>query len=232
MIFLLSAGSVWAGPTREATIPNAEVTPQGFYRVEVETIRPMQKEGYEKPATDRSNFGVTYGTRTFGLIGIELGLDWQAPTEASLPEALMLNAKVSTTTLEEKGWGGAFGVHSLGFKTDTNDYNILYGVFENKFWDALYIALGGYAGNDELLVDNEGGESNRGAMFGLWYKIQTDGRGRMGLEWLSGRSFYGTTQISLSAEMDKGLYGYISIMAPNNREIAGYSALFRISVDL
>ncbi len=220
-------------PTRDFEIPQAEVTPPGIFRVEVGTERAFQKKD-DNPITDghSSNVGVVYGLRKMGLIGVEMGIDWAEPVDADLPESLSAHTRVSTVTLEERGWGTALGIHSVGFKSNVNDANIMYGLIQNKFWDSLYVQFGGYSGSNKILVDEDGGDSSSGYMFGLWYKIQREGRGRIGLEWASGRSYVGKTSLGLSVEIDKGVYGYVHVSLPNNTETYSTSTSFRFVVDM
>lgn len=100
--------------------------------------------------------GITVGFLPFDKIRGELGYDLLLPTQAPL----LLNGKLCTpeSSLFSGSPAASFGVFDLGFKTNVNDYNVLYFVIQKTIPRiGGYIALGIYRGLSSTLFTNSDG---------------------------------------------------------------------------
>jgi hypothetical protein len=101
--------------------------------------------------------GVTVGFLPFERIQGELGYDLLLPTHAPL----QLNGKLCTpeSSLFSGSPAASIGVFGLGFKTDVNDYDVLYFMLQKSLPKiGGYVALGVYHGLSQTLFTNSDGK--------------------------------------------------------------------------
>ncbi|WP_242338049.1 MULTISPECIES: hypothetical protein [Anaeromyxobacter] len=109
--------------------------------------------------------GLTLGVLPFEKLQGEIGFDLFYP--GFTKNGFLLNAKLAVPegALGAVAPGLSFGIQSLGFEKDVNDYDILHATASKTFPVVGTLAVGGYYGlNDKLLVDENGGKENAGFM--------------------------------------------------------------------
>jgi hypothetical protein len=110
--------------------------------------------------------GLTIGFLPFEKLQGEVGFDLNYPGYTK--NGLLLNAKLGVPEGAFGAWspGISAGVFGVGFKKDVSDYNIFHAMIGKTFGGLGNLTVGGYLGNDKLLVDETGAKSAAGFMAG------------------------------------------------------------------
>jgi hypothetical protein len=179
MIVFIAFGSLslLATPSTQIWIPSTDI--QGFGVVHLgwdSYIKTDSNEayagtgfGYEPTVT---NGGITVGVLPFKKIGLEIGIDYR-DISANHQYPMYFNAKLGTP--EEAFFkympAIAVGIFDVGTKKDVTDYNVIYGAIAKTIWKLGRITVGGYTGNNKLLLDmskldlnNNGTKDNSGVL--------------------------------------------------------------------
>jgi hypothetical protein len=113
--------------------------------------------------------GLTLGILPFEKVQAEIGFDLNYPGYTK--NGFYLNAKVGLAEGAFGEWfpGISAGIYGLGFQTDSakpgqNNYNIWHGEIGKTLGRYGTAAIGGYFGNDKLLVDETGAKAASGFM--------------------------------------------------------------------
>lgn len=108
--------------------------------------------------------GLTIGILPFEKFQAEIGFDLNYPGYTK--NGLLLNAKVGVPEGAFGAWfpGISGGIYALGVKSDVSNYNILHAEVSKTLGAFGLLAVGGYYGNDKLLVDETGAKENKGFM--------------------------------------------------------------------
>jgi len=88
--------------------------------------------------------------------------------------------------------------------------------------------LGGYSGNPSLLVD-DGDDDSRGLLAGIWRRL---GRGRLALEFQSGRNLFGFLFMGFDLDLSHGYRFTIGHGFANNRDARRDWILVKVGIPL
>ncbi len=110
--------------------------------------------------------GLTMGFLPFEKLQGEVGFDLNYPGYTR--NGFLLNAKLGVPEGAFGAWspGISAGVFGVGFKKDVNDFNIFHAMIGKTFGSLGNLTVGGYLGNDKLLVDENRSKSAAGFMAG------------------------------------------------------------------
>jgi hypothetical protein len=103
----------------------------------------------------------------------------------------------------------AVGAFDMGGKADVNDYNIMYGLLAKGFGGFGRISVGGYAGNDKLLLD-ENGQKDSSGLLASWDKALNE-KFWAAVDYMGGKNGYGALS-----------FGVSYAVSPNSSIILGY----------
>ncbi|HSB20876.1 MAG TPA: hypothetical protein VLD85_12765 [Anaeromyxobacteraceae bacterium] len=108
--------------------------------------------------------GIEIGILPFEKVQGEIGFDLNYPGYTK--NGFLLNAKLGVPEGAFGEWspGISAGIYGLGFKKDVNDYNVFHAEIGKTLGAYGVAAIGGYIGNDKLLVDENGAKEASGFM--------------------------------------------------------------------
>ncbi|MBI4652544.1 hypothetical protein HY745_14970 [Candidatus Desantisbacteria bacterium] len=203
MVFMFCSMLVnvcFATPSTQIWNPSTDIQAEKTWHLGIDNYFSVQ-DNKDNPVAFPTDLGLTYGL----IKNLEIGIDLFYPSE----NPLYLNAKYG---IPEKDQIPAFavGVFNVGTEKDVTDYNIAYGVLSKTISTIGRLSVGGYIGNDKLLVDEKGEKANTG-LIATWDKTLND-KVWASIDYASGNSFYG----SLTP-------GFSYTFAPNTSIIFGYT---------
>ncbi len=145
----------------------SDVQPYKKWHITYDSYFTVGKQGGEKGdfATD---MGLTVGVLPFEKLNLEVGFDWQEPTD----NPLSLNAKLGTpeNSLFQGSPALNLGVFNVGTKKNVTDYNIFdFIVGKTLPYKLGRLHLGYYYGNKDTLKSGSGKKENDGFMVGYDY---------------------------------------------------------------
>lgn len=166
------------------------------------------KDNVDHPYALPTDVGITYGL----FKNLEVGVDTLYPSE----HPLYFNAKLG---LPESGKipAIAVGIFNVGTKNDVTNYNIMYGVVAKTFGPIGRLSIGGYSGNDKLLLDENGDKANTG-LIATWDKALTD-KIWASVDYASGKSFYGSLSLGGSYSFASNVSIIFAYVIYNNDQI-------------
>ncbi len=107
--------------------------------------------------------GLTMGVLPFETLRMEVGADWQEPSDAPFS----FNAKIGVLEDSLFKWSPALqvGIFNVGTVNNVNNQNIGYAVIGKTVpWVGGRLSIGPYVGNGNSLVDGDGDADNTGFM--------------------------------------------------------------------
>ncbi|MBI5815510.1 MAG: hypothetical protein HZB29_07850 [Nitrospinae bacterium] len=216
VIFVLGfSGAADATPSTQIWIPSTDI--QGFLvpHFGVDTYNTLGEKSIPNGGKgfNTINYGLTVGISPPGIsdkIGIEVGVDYRDVSGDS-ENPWYWNAKLG---LAEGAFGDispaiAVGAYDMGNKDGVNDYNIVYGLVARTFGELGRLSVGGFSGNDKLLLDGEGKKDNSGVL-ASWDKAIND-KWWVAADYMGGKSGYGALTL-----------GFCYYILPSTSFIVGY----------
>jgi hypothetical protein len=118
--------------------------------------------------------GIEVGILPFEKVQAEIGFDLNYATPGGYTKsAFLLNGKIGLTEGAFGEWfpGISAGIYGVGFQSSKDpakgtrsDYNIIHAEIGKTIGSFGSLAVGGYTGNKDLLVDETGAKANSGVM--------------------------------------------------------------------
>lgn len=172
MVLMLGNASIgYATPSTQIWIPSTDI--QGYMspHLGVDNYNTVGTKAEDGGRMFPTTYGLTIGVIPSEVWGIEVGFDMMEASD----DPLFLNAKVGVTEGALGDWSPSFalGAYGLGTKTDSTDFNIVYGLVAKTFGSFGRVSIGGYSGNDKLLLDSKGNKDNTG-LLASWDKQLSD----------------------------------------------------------
>jgi hypothetical protein len=199
LLVILIGATARATPSTQIWNPSTDIQPTGKFHLGIDNYYSV-KDNMDHPYASPTYVGLTYGFLNYFEAGIDLAYPSQYPLyfnlKAGLPEKDMMPS-------------AAVGIMNVGTKSDVTNYNIFYGVVAKTFGPIGRITVGGYTGNDQLLLDENGDKANTGMILS-WDKAIID-KIWASVDYASGDSSYGSLSFGAS-------YSF----APNVSVILGY----------
>ncbi len=175
LVFLLSLSSPsFAYHTEGLWIPRHETLVSNTWRVDFQNLNSIDKEQTPNAADHQASMGVSYGLYSGEIVTVEAGVDWKEPAVKQTVNALYFNFKVSTNFYAKRGWGVSIGTYDFGLSGGETDYNMIYLLVQNGWGSNWSTTLGGVVGNSRLLLNDEGGNDNKGLIAGVWRQMAKD----------------------------------------------------------
>lgn len=228
---LFFQSSAWALPTRILWIPTTSLLEKDFIQVDVENRMAFDKRPTDPlTRTTASAVGASYGWLQIGEVTSEVGMDWVEPQNKELVAVLQGHFRVRLFDVKKRGWAVALGAQSVGFKPEVSDENIIYVNLENRIFEEWTMGAGAYAGSAKLLLDENGKEDSKGFFWGLWRDVQS-GRGKAGVEWMSGKNKYSYLFAGAQFEIQEFVHGTLGYGFAMERETRRDWLLVRLSLD-
>ncbi|MDD5260132.1 MAG: hypothetical protein PHD29_09225 [bacterium] len=188
-----------ATPSTQIWNPSTDIQATGKFHLGIDNYYSV-KDNMDHPYASPTYVGLTYGFLNYFEAGLDLAYPSQYPAyfnfKAGVPEKDMMPS-------------AAVGIMNVGTKSDVTNYNIFYGAVAKTIGPIGRITVGGYSGNDKLLLDENGEKANTGLIL-TWDKAITD-KIWASVDYASGDSFYGSLSFGAS-------YSF----APNVSVIFGY----------
>jgi hypothetical protein len=217
MVITFGVGAILATPSTQIWIPSTDI--QGFGVVHlgwdtyIKTASPENLGLYEATITDG---GITVGVLPFKKLGLEVGVDYRDMPSPYRDYPMFVNAKLGTPEDAFFKFMPAFavGIFDLGFKKNYTDNNILYGLVAKTIWKLGRFSVGGYSGNDKMLVvASEGGKKDNSGVLASWDRTISEISDKLWLavDYQSGKNSYGALS-----------FGAAYSVAPNASFIVGY----------
>ena len=156
IVVALGGSALFATPSTQIWIPSTDIQGLGVFHLGWDTYIKTKSPGdlgfYEGTVT---NGGITVGVLPLSKLGLEIGVDYRDMPLPYRDYPMFLNAKLGTP--EDAFFKGmpalAVGIYDLGFKKDLTDNNVMYGLIAKNIWKLGRISIGGYTGNEKVLLD-------------------------------------------------------------------------------
>ncbi len=210
---LLAASTLTATPSTQIWNPSTDIQPLNTFHLGIDNYYSVANNA-SKPYAAPTDIGLTTGVL---IPNLEFGMDALEPAT----DPIFFNAKLG---LAENGVWPALAIGAQDFGTNENKtgYNIGYALVAKNAGSLGRVSLGGYYGNDQLLMDENGNKANTG-LIASWDKNITD-KVWLSVDYASGQSFYGELSFGGSYNFSANtsvLFGYViynnTTLNPNNQ---------------
>lgn len=210
-VLLVATAILMATPSTQIWNPSTDIQAVGTVHLGIDNYFSIEGN-LSKPFAFGTDFGITWGL----FKNLEIGVDVVEPT------AYPLYFNIKYGFAEAGGIPAlAAGVFNIGTQRNITDSNILYAVIAKTFDPIGRISLGGYLGNDKLLVTETGAAANTGLIVS-WDKAVSD-KIWLCVDYASGMSSYGCLSFGGSyafAQNTTVIFGYVifnnNILNTNN----------------
>jgi hypothetical protein len=175
-----------------------------------------------QPGAFGTDVGLTIGVLPWEKLQLEVGVDLIEPSpfgEDGKDVPLSFNFKFGTPegSLFNGSPGIAMGMFNIGTSHDSStckegcgtNYNIADLIVGKTLGPIGRVHIGGYYGNDNLLIDNNGAKNNKGLMF-AWDRYIVKDKVQLAADWATGQNAFGGGGV--------GVYYYF---APNASILVG-----------
>jgi hypothetical protein len=222
LFFLLSGccflvAPCYATPTTHIWSPSADIQPFKKLHITADFYVPTESNSDGSRADTITNAGLTVGILPFKKLNAEVGFDHKSGYGSLDKYPMYFNAKLA---IPEEAYGKffpalAFGIYDVGTKEDKTNNNVLYGklakIFTLKGFDLGRLSVGGFVGNDKLLLHN-GKKDARGVMV-AWERVMKEISDKLWvcLDYQGSRSAYGALNLGCSwkfADNVSAIFGY------------------------
>lgn len=196
---LVALLSLLASPTAALATPSTVIwTPATTY-VQPFAVPHITYDSYFNAARAYPiDAGLSVGILPWDKLQAEVGVDVLAPAG---PEQVYFNGKLGTpeNALFDGMPGITAGIYNAGIQSEDtakgivgNQYNVFHGEVGKTFKYVGTLTLGGYYGDDKLLVDAKGNKANAGFMVS-WYRPLTELTDKLGVgvDYQSGKNSLG-----------------------------------------
>jgi len=112
------------------------------------------------------DYGFTVGVLPFSQVQAEIGYDALLPvfSPQTFKDANYFNAKIGTPEGTLLPIGFTAGIFDLGIDSNVTNFNVFHAEIGKTFDYVGNICIGGYTGNDKLLINDNGKVNNSGFM--------------------------------------------------------------------
>lgn len=218
---LYSVPCIFATPSTQIWNPSADIQA-------VKTFH-LTDDIYVNDTANLYYFGVEYGLIKNLEIGFDINENQYSGLAAANANPMYFNAKYGLP--ESKSMPAvAVGVMNVGTKADVTNYNMFYALAAKTLNPIGRLSLGGYSGNDKLLLDETGNKANNGAIVSLDKNI-TD-KIWAAIDYASGSSSYGYLSFGASYAFSGNTSMIFGYLIPNNYKINTSGNLLTAQLDI
>lgn len=230
-LLVITLGSAHATPSTQIWNPSTDIQAKGTFHLTYDT--------YLNDSLTLAYYGVEYGAFKNFEVGFDLNMNQYAGAPSANAYPLYFNAKYGLPEGEAMP-ALAGGVMSVGTKkTETDeagtqingtDLNIFFAVVAKTFSPVGRFSVGGYSGNDKLLLDETGAKANSGAILS-WDKALT-GKVWACVDYASGNSSYGFLSLGGSYAFASNTSVILGYLIPNNYKVNTAGNQFTVQLDV
>jgi len=227
ILLALSTAQVYATPSTVDWTP-CTVSFQPFLKGHI---------GYDSYVRDTgmlpNDYGFTVGVLPFSQVQAEVGYDALLPvvSPATFKDANYLNFKIGTPENSLIPAGISAGIFNLGFDANVTDYNVLHAEVGKTFDVIGTLCIGGYYGNQKLLIDDKGKIDNKGFM-ASWTSPQW-GKFNAIADYMSGNNALSAWAIGVTAYFADNVSLITGPVFPLSKQFAGSSrVLWTLQLDI
>lgn len=206
-------------PTTHIWAPSCDVQPYKVFHITADYYVPVSKSDSGIFPSPVINTGLTVGILPFEKFQAEVGFDHIAGYGIYDEYPFYFNFKfgIPEGVFSEIFPQFAFGMYSIGTKSDVTNYNIFYAKIAKSIKFLGKISLGVYVGNEKLLLDENGNIDNKGVLFAVERTLNeiTD-KLWICFEYQSGKNSYGTTNFGFSYKFSNNTSMLFGINFYNN----------------
>lgn len=203
-----------ATPSTQIWIPSTDIQKYKTFHLNVDSYVSSAREASGSWKAPLFVIGPTMGVFSSEKLQAEAGFDLMRASLASDSSPLYLHAKLGSPegALFANAPAFALGGYNFGTQKDVTDQNILYGLAARTFGKAGRFSAGYYAGNDKVLVDENGDKAAAGLLLS-WDRTLGEISDKLwaGVDYQGGDSAMGALSFGLSW-----------LFAPNTSVIFGY----------
>jgi len=234
LVLCLAPLAANATPSTQIWIPSTDIQKYKSVHLNVDNYIAAEKEANGSWKAPLFVIGPTMGVLPYEKIQAEAGFDVMKAGLASDNYPVYLHAKAGTP--EGKLFAGspalAAGGYNFGLKKDVTDQNIVYGLAAKNFPKFGRLSAGYYAGNDKVLVDENGDKANSGLLLS-WDRTISEVSDKLwaAVDYQGGDSSLGAISFGVAwafAPNTSVLFGYDIY---NNDKIAGADT-FTVQLDI
>jgi hypothetical protein len=223
----LLAGSAYATPSTHVWTPSTDIQADGVTHITYDSYIPSQRDGAGNRPDTLTDLGLEQGVWFTDKLGMELGIDSMTGLGPLDSYPLYFNAKIGAVedAYFEYMPAIAFGGYNFGTEHDKTDQNIFFvkaaRTIKAGDLDLGRVSVGGFWGNDKVLVDSEGKGDENGVML-TWERTMKEFSDRLWVcvDWQSSESGVGALAPGFAwkfADNVAMIFGYVM---PNNDDFA------------
>lgn len=233
-ILCLAPLAAGATPSTQIWIPSTDVQKHKTFHLNVDNYVAAAKEDSGSWKAPAYCIGPTMGVFATAKVQAEAGFDVIKAGLKADSYPLYLHAKLGSPegAFFKDAPAVALGGYNFGAKKDVTDQNILYGLAAKTFGKAGRFSAGYYAGNDKVLVDQNGDKENTGLLLS-WDRTLSEVSDKLwaGVDYQGGDSALGALSFGVSwafASNTSVIFGYDVY---NNAKVAGKDT-FTVQLDV
>ena len=215
---LLVAADAFATASTHIWAPSTDVQPFKVWHVTADFYVPTESNADGSRANTITNAGLTVGILPFQRLNAEIGFDAKSGYGTLDKYPIYFNAKLG---IPEGSYGKFFpaiavGIYDVGTKRGKTDNNVFYGKVAKsltlKGFDLGRFSVGGFTGNNKLLVTTQGRKDASGVMV-AWERVMKEISDRLWVcvDYQGSKSAYGALNVGFSWKWSKNvstIFGY------------------------
>lgn len=139
-----------------------DIQPSGVLHLGVDNYFTLLRTAEDGGGMFPTDLGLTVGVLPLDKVKMEVGVDLLESSD----NPFFFNAKIGIPEDAFFAWQPTLqiGIFNAGTKTDVTNQNVLYGVVGKSIPGVGRFSLGPYVGNENVLLDKNGGKENTGFM--------------------------------------------------------------------
>jgi hypothetical protein len=230
------ATSAFATASTHIWAPSTDVQSYKKWHITADFYVPTESNSDGSRSNTITNAGLTVGILPFKKLNMEVGFDHKSGLGSIDKYPIYFNAKIG---IPEDAYGKFFpamaiGIYDVGTKTGKTDNNVFYGKVAKSFtlngFDLGRFSVGGFVGNDKLLLTGTGQDDASGVLV-AWERVMKEISDKLWVcvEYQGTKSAYGALNFGFSwkfADNVSAIFGYDIY---NNVDLAN---TFTVQVDI
>jgi hypothetical protein len=234
LMLCLAPLAAYATPSTQIWIPSTDVQKYKSVHLNVDNYVSSEKETSGSWKAPLLVIGPTVGVLPYEKVQAEAGFDLMRAGLAADSDPLYLHAKVGTP--EGSVFSGspalALGGYNFVTKKDVTDQNIVYGLAAKNVGKLGRFSAGYYAGNDKVLLDENGDKENSGLLLS-WDRTISEVSDKLwsAVDYQGGDSALGALSFGFAWSFSPNTSVIFGYDVYNNNKIAGADT-FTVQLDI
>lgn len=231
---MLSAAAAGATPSTQIWIPSTDIQKYKTFHLTADNYLPVEKEPGGTWKAPVYVFGPTMGVLAYKQVQAEAGFDVIKAGLKTDSSPLYLHAKAAAAE-GSLGVGSpalAVGGYNFGTEKNVTDQNVVYGLAARNIGKLGRLSAGYFAGNDKVLLDQNGKKANTGALLS-WDRTISEISDKLwaAVDYQGGDSALGALSFGLSWVFSPNTSVIFGYDIYNNSKIAGADT-FTVQLDV